>query len=90
MSQPKSKVTEWAHLLQNELKATEKRPIGNDWYTVNELREKHGTGEKKMYQLIRKLMTEKRCERFRGYIISESGATVYQVWYRLIPCRNSR
>jgi hypothetical protein len=84
MSLPKSKaIDSWASLLEKELKATEKRPSGDGWFTAKELQKQYNVGEKKIHYIINKLVGEDKCERFAGWIYNESKAKSSRVWYKL-------
>ena len=83
MSQQRSRATSWASLLQNEIKATEKKPVGKGWKTAKELQREFKVGERKLYEILAKLSREKRIERFSGFIINDSGQKATRAWYRV-------
>jgi len=83
MSRQRSKATSWASLLQNEIKATEKKPVGKGWKTAKELQREFKVGERKLYEILAKLSREKRIERFSGFIINDSGQKATRAWYRV-------
>ena len=83
MSQQRSKATSWASLLQHEIKATEKKPVGKGWKTAKELQREFKVGERKLYEILAKLSREKRIERFSGFIINDSGQKATRAWYRV-------
>ena len=84
MSQKKSLNTDnsWVSLFQKEIRSNEKRPPGAGWLTIHELREKHPTGQKKLYSYISKWLKEGKLERFEGVIINAAGNKRNCVWYR--------
>ena len=83
MSRQKSRATSWASLLQHEIKATEKKPVGKGWKTAKELQREFKVGERKLYDILAKLSREKRIERFSGFIINDSGQKATRAWYRV-------
>jgi len=83
MSQQRSRATSWASLLQHEIKATEKKPVGKGWKTAKELQREFKVGERKLYEILAKLSREKRIERFSGFIINDSGQKATRAWYRV-------
>ena len=83
MSQQRSRATSWASLLQYEIKATEKKPVGKGWKTAKELQREFKVGERKLYEILAKLSREKRIERFSGFIINDSGQKATRAWYRV-------
>jgi len=83
MLRQRSKATSWASLLQHEIKATEKKPVGKGWKTAKELQREFKVGERKLYEILAKLSREKRIERFSGFIINDSGQKATRAWYRV-------
>ena len=83
MLRQRSKATSWASLLQHEIKATEKKPVGKGWKTAKELQREFKVGERKLYDILAKLSREKRIERFSGFIINDSGQKATRAWYRV-------
>ena len=88
MSRPTSRPSdsEWANAFQQAIQRDFRKPAGDGWKTLLELREEHGVSDGVMYKMIRSMIKAGEVERFVGTDRPpEWSQTNRQTWYRIVP-----
>ena len=78
----KSKATNWAALIEHEMKKQTTAPDGEGWQTFEEIRKESGRGHQTVRSFLRKGIAAGAVESFRGTALNSSGAVVPAMWYR--------
>ena len=75
----------WAETFTNALQHP-KRPQGEGWMTLVEIRERFKTGQRRTFVTVHALVKEGKMERFEG--LQQKGQSLRrQVWYRPISLK---
>ena len=86
MPRPTSKATEsnpWAALALHVTQSGTREPKGEGWVRSDDIAELMQCSHSTSKQVIKRLLSEGKAERFRGAAVTESGLVRSRVWYRL-------
>ena len=75
----------WAKGLSDIPPPNENKPSGEDWFTVNDLKEKTSWGKDRCYRYISEKLDDEKLEVYKGNEFSEAHKQlVRRIWYRFI------